>query len=57
MIDRGYVQWTCIRGPQWFEDDFDDEADEVDNDEVDAEGEEARGDQLRRKRLLRGKRD
>jgi hypothetical protein len=40
VIDRGDVHRTCMGGPQWFEEDFDDEADEVEDEEVDAEEEE-----------------
>jgi hypothetical protein len=39
VIDRGDVHRTSMGGPQWFEEDFDDEADEVE-DEEDAEEEE-----------------
>ena len=40
VIDRGDVHRTCMGGPQWFEEDFDGEGDEVEGEEVDAEGEE-----------------
>src|SRR5580698_9805416 len=39
VIDRGDVHRTSMGGPQWFEEDFDDEADEVEEEE-DAEEEE-----------------
>ena len=54
VIDRGDVLRTCMGGPQWFEEDFDDEADEVEDDEAeeqeegveeDAEVEAAQGSQ------------
>src|SRR5580693_6254433 len=40
VIDCGDVNRTCMGGPQWFEEDFDGEGDEVEGEEVDAEGEE-----------------
>jgi hypothetical protein len=40
VIDRGDVHRTCMGGPQWFEEDFDDEGDEVEDEEIDAEEEE-----------------
>jgi hypothetical protein len=40
VIDRGDVHRTCMGGPQWFEEDFDGEGDEVEGEDVDAEGEE-----------------
>jgi hypothetical protein len=38
VIDRSTVGATCIGGPQWVEEDFDDEEDEDEDEEVDAEG-------------------
>jgi hypothetical protein len=40
VIDRDDVHRTCINGPQWFEEDFDDEAGDEDEDE-DAVADEA----------------
>jgi hypothetical protein len=40
VIDRGDVHRTCMGGPQWFEEDFDGEGDELECEQVDAEGEE-----------------
>src|SRR5580700_3695811 len=40
VIDRGDVHRTCMGGPQWFEEDFDDVADEAEDEEVDGEEEE-----------------
>jgi hypothetical protein len=33
VIDRGDVHRTCMGGPQWFEEDFDGEADDVEDEE------------------------
>jgi hypothetical protein len=41
VIDRDEVDRTCINGPQWFEEDFDDEAEEEDEVEDEADDEEA----------------
>jgi hypothetical protein len=50
VVDRDTVNCTCINGPQWFEEDFEDrtgsaeeDADEQDADEEDTEEEEAAG--------------
>jgi hypothetical protein len=43
VIDRGDVHRTCMGGPQWFEEDFDGEADEVEDEEVDEAVEEDAG--------------
>ncbi|MGA2377474.1 MAG: hypothetical protein ABSF72_18325 [Candidatus Sulfotelmatobacter sp.] len=40
VIDRGDVNRTCMGGPQWFEEDFDGEADEVEDEELDGGEEE-----------------
>ncbi len=39
VIDRGDVHRTCMGGPQWFEEDFDDEADEVEDEEAEEQEE------------------
>jgi hypothetical protein len=38
VIDRDDVDRTCINGPQWFEEDFEDEAGDEDEDAVEHEG-------------------
>jgi len=43
VIDRGDVHRTSLGGPQWFEEDFDDEADDVEDEEVDTEDAEEEG--------------
>jgi hypothetical protein len=47
VIDRSTVDRTCIGGPQWVEEDFEDEGDEVEDDEAAAEeaGTEACGEE------------
>ena len=37
VIDRDTVNATCINGPQWFEEDFDDEDDEVGDEDEEAD--------------------
>jgi hypothetical protein len=37
VIDRDTVNATCIHGPQWFEEDFDDEDDEVEDEDEEAD--------------------
>src|SRR5271168_4126138 len=49
VIDRGTVGATCIGGPQWVEEDFEDEAEEVEDEEIEAEDEDgvaAKGDSV-----------
>jgi hypothetical protein len=43
VIDRDTVDATCINGPQWFEEDFDEdeEGEEAETEDEDEEGEEA----------------
>ena len=46
VIDRDDVDRTCINGPQWYEEDFDDEVEEVEEEgevegEAEADGEPA----------------
>src|SRR5271155_2390687 len=43
VIDRGDVHRTSLGGPQWFEEDFDDEADDVEGEEADGEDAEEEG--------------
>ena len=40
VIDRSTVDATCIGGPQWVEEDFEDEGEEVEDGEGEAEGAE-----------------
>jgi hypothetical protein len=44
VIDRDTVNATCINGPQWFEEDFDDEATEAEGEEDDEAEAEAQDD-------------
>ena len=41
VIDRDDVHRTSLGGPQWFEEDFDNEDDELEDDELEDEEEEA----------------
>lgn len=44
VIDRDTVNATCIKGPQWFEEDFEDEAESEEEVEDEAEDEHSVGD-------------